>query len=120
VRYTYSVKAYDAAGNLSTLSALRSVTPAANPSTPANLAATLSSGDPRLTWSASTDNVRVAGYIIYRSTNGGNGSEITRVTTTTWTDTSARAGTRYTYNVRAYDAAGNTSSRSSLVTIRAQ
>jgi hypothetical protein len=119
VRHTYSVKAYDAAGNLSTLSALRSVTPSQAPSTP-SLSVALSNGDPRLTWTASTDNVGVAGYIIYRSTNGGNGSEIARVSTLTYTNTTATAGRRYYYNVRAYDAAGNMSSRSSIVSIVAQ
>jgi hypothetical protein len=62
----------------------------------------------------------VAGYIIYRSTNGGNGSEIGRTSSLTWTDTSARAGIRYTYNIRAYDAAGYLSNRSTLVSIKAQ
>jgi hypothetical protein len=62
----------------------------------------------------------VTGYIVYRSTNGGNGSEVARTSSLTWTDTSAKAGTRYTYNVRAYDAASNLSGRSTLVTIRAQ
>ncbi len=121
VRYTYSVKAFDAAGNQSTLSALRSVTPSQAPSTP-SLSIALSSGDPRLSWTASTDNVGVAGYIIYRSTSGGSGSEIARTTASvrTWTDTSGRAGRRYYYNVRAYDAAGNLSSRSSIVSIVAQ
>ena len=119
VRYTYSVKAYDAAGNQSTLSALRSVTPSQAPSTP-SLSVALSNGDPRLTWTASSDNVGVAGYIIYRSTNGGNGSEIARVSTLNYTNTTATAGRRYYYNVRAYDAAGNMSSRSSIVSIVAQ
>ena len=118
-RYTYSMKAFDAAGNQSSLSALRSVTPNQAPSTP-SLSGTLSNGDPRLSWTASTDNVAVTGYIIYRSTLGGSGTEVARVSSLTWTDTSARAGTRYTYNLRAYDAAGNISNRSSLVTIRAQ
>jgi chitinase len=81
---------------------------------------TLSNGDPRLAWSAATDNVGVAGYIIHRSTNGGTGAEVVRTAALTWTDSSARAGTRYYYNVRAYDAAGNQSSRSSIVSIRAQ
>jgi YVTN family beta-propeller protein len=119
VRYTYSVKAYDAAGNLSSLTSLRSVTPSQPPSTP-SLGVSLSNGDPRLSWTAATDNVGVVGYIVYRSTSGGTGSEIIRTSALTWTDSSARAGTRYTYNVRAYDAAGNVSSRSSLVSIRAQ
>jgi YVTN family beta-propeller protein len=119
VRYTYSVKAFDAAGNLSTLSSLRSVTPSQAPSTP-SLTLALSNGDPRLTWSASTDNVAVAGYIVYRSTYSGSGSEIARTTSRTWTDTSASARRRYYYNVRAYDAAGNLSNRSSIVSIVAQ
>jgi chitodextrinase len=119
VRYTYSVKAYDAAGNQGPLTSLRSVTPSQAPSTP-TLSVTLSNGDPRLAWSAATDNVGVAGYIIYRSTNGGTGAEIARTGALTWTDSSARAGTRYYYNVRAYDAAGNQGSRSAMVSIRAQ
>jgi YVTN family beta-propeller protein len=121
VRYTYSVKALDASGNLSSLSALRSVTPSQAPSTP-SLGIALSNGDPRLTWTASTDNVGVAGYIIYRSTSNNNGSEIARTAASvrTWTDTTARSGRRYYYNVRAYDAAGNLSNRSSRVSIVAQ
>ena len=119
VKYTYSLKAYDAAGNQSTLSSLRSVTPSQAPSTP-SLSVALSNGDPRLTWTASTDNVGVVGYIIYRSTNGGNGSEIARVSTLSYTNTTVTAGRRYYYNVRAYDAAGNMSSRSSIVSIVAQ
>ena len=120
VKYTYSVKAFDAAGNLSALSRLqvhhrrhrRRPTP--------SLSVALSNGDPRLTWSAATDNVGVTGYIVYRSTSGGTGSEIARTSSLTWTDTSAVARRTYTYNVRAYDAAGNVSSRSSRVTIVAQ
>jgi mono/diheme cytochrome c family protein len=119
VKYTYSIKAYDAAGNLSTSSALRSVTPSQPPSTP-SLSIGLSNGDPRLTWTAAADNVGVAGYIVYRSTNGGNGSEIARVTSLDFIDTTGRSGRRYYYNVRAYDAAGNMSPRSSIVSIVAQ
>ena len=121
VRYTYSVKAYDAAGNLSSLSSLRTVTPSQVPSTP-TLSIALASGDPWLTWTASSDNVGVAGYIVSRSTNGGTGSEIGRTTAgvRTWTDHAVGAGTRYYYNVRAYDAAGNNSSRSPIVNIQAQ
>ncbi len=119
VRYTYSVKAYDAAGLQSSLTTLRSVTPSQAPSTP-SLSGSLANGDPHLSWTASTDNVGVVAYIVYRSTNGGTGSEVTRTSSRTWTDTSARAGTRYTYNVRSVDAAGNLSERSSRITIRAQ
>jgi fibronectin type 3 domain-containing protein len=80
----------------------------------------LSNGDPRLSWNASTDNVGVTGYIIYRSSNGGNGSEIARTSSRTYTDTSVRSGRTYYYNIRAYDAAGNMSGRSTIVSIRAQ
>ena len=119
VKYTYSVKAFDAAGNLSALSAFRATTPSQAPTAP-SLSVALSNGDPRLTWSGATDNVGVTGYIVYRSTTGGNGSEIARTSSLTWTDASAVARRTYTYNVRAYDAAGNVSSRSSRVTIVAQ
>jgi YVTN family beta-propeller protein len=121
VRYTYSLKACDAAGNTSPLSALKSVTPSQAPSQP-TLGVTLENGDPRLTWTASTDNVGVAGYIVYRSTSGQTGAEIGRTgpDLRTWLDTTARARTLYWYNVRAYDAAGNLGSRSTLVQIRAQ
>ncbi|HEX6638619.1 MAG TPA: putative Ig domain-containing protein [Steroidobacteraceae bacterium] len=119
VRYTYSVKAFDAAGNLSPLSTLRSVTPSQVPSTP-KLTIGLSNGDPRLTWAASTDNVGVAGYIVYRATSSSGGSEVARTKSLEWIDTSARSGRRYYYNVRAYDAAGNLSSRSSILSVVAK
>jgi chitodextrinase len=120
VKYTYAVKAYDTSGNLSASTALKSVTAYQIPTTPGALTVSLVGGDPRLKWNAATDNVGVTGYAIYRSTNGGTGSEIVRTSSLTWTDTSARAGTRYTYNVRAYDAAGYLSDRSTLVSIKAQ
>ena len=119
VRYTYSLKAFDAAGNLSALTALRSVTPSQAPTTPV-LSVALSNGDPRLSWTASTDNVAVAGYIVYRSNTGGGGSEVARVTSLSWVDATARSGRRYYYNVRAYDAAGNLSARSSILSVVAQ
>ena len=119
VKYTYSVKAFDAAGNLSTLSAYRATSASQAPTAP-SISVALSNGDPRLTWSAATDNVGVAGYIVYRSTTGGTGSEIARTGSLTWTDTSAVARRIYTYNVRAYDAVGNLSARSTRVTIVAR
>ena len=120
VKYTYAIRAYDAAGNVSGRTSLKSITAFQIPSTPGGVTIALVSGDPRVQWNASTDNVGVVGYIIYRSTNGGNGSEIARTSARTYTDTSARAGTRYTYNIRAYDAAGYLSDRSALVSIKAQ
>jgi cytochrome c peroxidase len=83
------------------------------PTKPGRPSITLVSGKPRLTWTASTDNVAVTGYIIYRSTSSySQGAEVGRSTTTSFTDTSATRRTWY-YSIRAYDAANNVSSRSS-------
>jgi hypothetical protein len=88
------------------------------PTKPGRPSITLVNNKPRLTWSASSDNVAVTGYIVYRSTSSwSQGSEVGRVTTTTFTDTSATRRTWY-YSVRAYDAANNVSSRSESRSVR--
>jgi hypothetical protein len=120
VRYTYAVKAFDAAGNASPASALRSLVAFQKPTKPGGFAVTLANGDPRLTWTASTDNVGVVGYNIYRSTNGTEGALFAQTGTAPWVDTSAVAGVRYTYAVRARDAAGYLSARTALVSVTAR
>jgi YVTN family beta-propeller protein len=115
VQYTYSMKAFDAAGNLSALTALKSVTASQAPTPPVLSSGGLSGGKPKLLWTASTDNVGVAGYIIRR-----NSVEVARTTALQWVDTAAVAGKSYSYNVRAYDAAGNVGARSAVVTIKSQ
>ncbi|HXH04848.1 MAG TPA: CARDB domain-containing protein [Candidatus Nitrosotenuis sp.] len=60
-----------------------------------------------LIWGSSTDNTRVVGYNVYR-----NNKKIASPTTTAFTDSNLSAGTSYTYQVSAYDAAGNESNRS--------
>ncbi|MEW2426918.1 discoidin domain-containing protein [Micromonospora sp. NPDC047644] len=83
------------------------------PSAPGSLAYTQpASGQIRLAWSASTDNVGVTGYDVYA--NGAlrgsvNGS------TLTYTDSQPTSAT-VSYYVRAKDAAGNQSSNSNTVT----
>ncbi|MEK7950994.1 malectin domain-containing carbohydrate-binding protein [Luteolibacter soli] len=62
-----------------------------------------------LGWSASTDNVAVAGYRVYRGA-----TEIGTTQQTTFTDTGRSPSTLYTYQVKAYDAAGNHSGAASL------
>ena len=82
------------------------------PSVPSNLAVTgVTGSSASLSWSASTDNVAVAGYRVYR-----NGAQVGTATGTTFTDTGLTAATQYTYMVAAYDAAGNVSAQSSTVT----
>ncbi|GLY51186.1 glycosyl hydrolase [Lentzea sp. NBRC 102530] len=81
------------------------------PSAPGNLAFTQpQSGQIRLTWNASTDNVGVTGYDVYA-----NGTLRTSVTGTTFTD-SQPDGLRVSYHVIAKDAAGNQSPASNTVT----
>lgn len=83
------------------------------PSAPANLAYTApASGQLRLTWSASTDNIGVTGYDVYAN-NALRGSVAGNVLT--YTDNQPD-GTTVSYYVRAKDAAGNQSANSNTVT----
>jgi N-acetylmuramoyl-L-alanine amidase len=65
-----------------------------------------------LKWSASTDNVGVAGYRVSR-----NGAEIAITSSTSLTDTGLSAGTRYQYTVAARDIKGNWSAESPLASV---
>jgi hypothetical protein len=82
------------------------------PSAPANVGAVAGTGSASLTWSASTDNVGVAGYNVYRSTVSGFAPSaanlIGQSPTNSFTNTGLTAGT-YFYVVAARDAAGNIS-----------
>lgn len=81
------------------------------PSDPTSLAVldtTISSVD--LSWSASTDNVGVTGYNIYRD-----GSLVGNSTSTAITINSLQEDTTYTFSVTAVDAIGNESSHSNTV-----
>jgi len=115
--YTFTVKARDAAGNVSAASAPLTVTTNAPsgdttaPSVPTNLAVTSkTSSSVSLSWSASTDNVGVAGYTVsYGSSN-------VNATGTSATISGLTANTSYTFTVKAYDAAGNVSAASAPLT----
>ncbi|UHA73377.1 glycoside hydrolase family 19 protein [Paenibacillus sp. 481] len=63
-----------------------------------------------LSWSASTDNVGVTKYDIYR-----NAVKIGSATTTSYADTGLTANTAYSYTVIALDAAGNASAASTAL-----
>jgi chitodextrinase len=85
------------------------------PTAPSNLQPTsVTSSSVGLSWTASTDNVNVAGYNIVR-----NGTTIatTSGTTTSYTDGTAASNATYSYAVTAFDAAGNVSSPSNTVTV---
>jgi archaellum component FlaG (FlaF/FlaG flagellin family) len=104
----YQVQARDAAGNESFKTSPLAFEVAgpdtARPTTPADLAATIeANGDVTLTWTPSTDNIGVTGYIVYR-----NNVEIATVTEPTAVIATPAAGDHW-YQVRAVDAAGNES-----------
>jgi hypothetical protein len=65
-----------------------------------------------LSWAASSDNVGVTGYRILRG-----GTQVGTTSGTSFTDTGLSPSTAYTYTVKAYDAAGNTSAASSPLTV---
>lgn len=119
-KYWYAVKARDAAGNASQASALKSIVAYAKPTKPGDFSVTLSSGEPKLTFSESTDNVGVVGYNVYRSTNGTLGPLFAQIAGSPWVDAGAQAGVTYTYAVRARDAAGYRSAATALKSIEAQ
>jgi len=80
-----------------------------SPTAPTNLGATaVSSNQVNLTWSASSDNVGVTGYNVFR-----NGIQVGTASSTTYTDTGLSASTTYIYTVSAFDAGGNASAASS-------
>jgi chitodextrinase len=124
--YTYTVTAFDAAGNVSQPSnSLTLTTPAAAadttaPSAPTGLKANSVGGlQVNLNWNASTDNVGVTAYDIYRATGGGSFAVVGTVpgSTTAYSDSALAARTAYTYYVKARDAAGNVSGASNQASV---
>jgi len=121
--YNYRVSAADAVPNYSAWTATPvSVTtpPAADtiaPSTPTGLlASAVSSSQINLSWTASTDNVGVTGYRVYRA-----GALITTLgAVTAYQNTGLSASTSYSYTVQAIDAAGNASAQSTSASATTQ
>ena len=120
--YFYKVTAEDAAGNVGSASNEASATATADttpPTAPANLAASVAGGTVNLSWTASTDDVGVARYDVYRDTTAGftpsTANRIAQPTGTTYSDTSIFALGTYYYKVIAEDAAGNLSTASNEV-----
>lgn len=111
-------KAYDEAGNIGTSPTVTvnvsngppDTTP---PSVPSGLKARIvSSSRVDVAWRASTDNVAVVGYRLYR-----NGKLIKTTTTLGFPDRNVKIGGTYYYRVAAFDAAGNQSARSAAIKV---
>ena len=87
------------------------------PTIPAALAATpVSAVQIKLSWTASTDNVGVTGYEVWRY----NGTTFVKINSsavsgTTYLDLGLTPNTMYSYYVKAFDAAGNVSGNSNTV-----
>ncbi|HSH18246.1 MAG TPA: cohesin domain-containing protein [Candidatus Saccharimonadales bacterium] len=118
--YTYLISAIDKAGNESARTPTNPAavtTPAAKdtqaPTAPGNLRIMARTAySIAITWNASTDNIGVAGYHIYRD-----GVFLADSTSLSYTDKGLQSSTRYTYTVRAFDADANVSSLSSALQV---
>lgn len=140
--YKYYVVAFDAAGNRSLPSAEKTVTtptaPNLNitvggqlsssltslpfkdinaPSVPSNIAASTTAigattSSVKLTWNASTDNVAVTGYDVYRG-----GVKVGSTPVASFTDPSVTSGVASSYTAIAFDAAGNRSAASVALSV---
>ncbi len=107
--YTLGVIAVDAAGNVSGTATANVATAACPdttaPSTPTGLTTSaVTQTQATLSWTASTDNVGVTGYRLFRG-----GSQVGTSATTSYSYTGLTCGTTYTLGVAAADAAGNAS-----------
>jgi endoglucanase len=112
--YSFSVDAYDAAGNRSgkataTVTTIACASDTTPPSTPTGLAATPAQQSVALSWTASNDNVGVAGYGVYQGS-----TRVTQTPGTSYSVTGLACGTAYSFSVDAYDAAGNRSGKATV------
>jgi chitodextrinase len=114
--YSLSVDAFDAAGNRSTrpsFSAATSACPSDTqpPSVPQGLRTTSTSETAiTMAWNASSDNVGVTGYRLYRDS-----SLVGTTASLSYPFSGLSCGTTYGLGIEAFDAAGNASNRSQAV-----
>jgi len=115
--YYYGVEAV--AGGLSSgMSNVIAVTTLALPSAPSKLTATATSATQvKLTWSASTGGLPIAGYQIYRGTSPSGLSQVSATKNTSFTDNTVNSRTTYYYGVQAIDTLGNLSPMSAIVPV---
>ncbi|WP_164821428.1 fibronectin type III domain-containing protein [Paenibacillus koleovorans] len=114
--YSFTVKAKDRAGNESAASNAVVVTRADTtpPSAPTLSSTGVTDTTVSLSWTASTDNIAVAGYDVYNGVTKANNS---LVSGSTYTVTGLTQATSYTFTVKAVDTSNNASSASNSVTV---
>lgn len=117
--HAYKVVAVDGSGNASAATTPVSATPTAPvvsdqtpPSTPTNLVGTAGTNQASLTWTASTDNIGVTGYRVYRG-----GVLVGSPAGTSFTETGLSNGVAYSYTVVAVDANNNASPATAAVAV---
>ncbi|CAI1708584.1 Chitinase D precursor [Serratia ficaria] len=121
--YDYFVVAKDKQGNASVPSKTTAVTTAKGdapetdkqkPSTPLALkSAEITQDRVTLSWQASTDNVAVKHYQVYR-----NGVQIKTTALTSFTDNGLKTATRYQYQIAAVDTSDNVSAKSQTLEVK--
>ncbi len=92
------------------------------PSAPKNFVATaIGVRQVHLSWTASTDNVRVTGYLVERQDPASaNFVQVGTTTSASYNDTNLAAGSAHSYRVRAMDAAQNLSDYSAVASVTTQ
>ncbi|WP_207209712.1 carbohydrate-binding protein [Pectobacterium zantedeschiae] len=124
-QYSYFIIAVDKAGNSSEASETLYVTSAEHekqkedieaPTVPGGLvSSSVTQTSATISWQASTDNVGVTGYQIWRD-----GQLIANTPHTNWTDAGLNEGSEYHYQISASDAAGNQSAKSQTLTVKTE
>ena len=112
--YNFYVAAFDAAGNSANSNTLVTNTPAAAdtvpPTAPGNVHSTgTTTNQISIAWNASSDNVAISGYRIFR-----NSALVGTTTSTSFTDTGLNASTTYQYIIQAYDSSNNATNSGSV------